>query len=182
MTQAYFEGDVRTLWLVEEAVGDDEADRRMQLLEDFAFVDPNGQRWLAPAGRTIDGASIPRMLWSIAGDPFIGPYRRASVLHDVACDDRTQPSKIVHRMFYDAMIADGASAAQAVEFYAAVRLFGPDWDDPMPAPAVAKRTRAGAKKGSKARAPVRRSKPRLRRQRVLGIDKVEEALDQVLGK
>ncbi len=182
MTQAYFEGDVRTLWLVEAAIGDDEADRRMQLLEDFAFVDPNGQRWLAPVGSKIDGASIPRMLWSIAGDPFIGPYRRASVLHDVACDDRTRPSKVVHRMFYDAMIADGASAAQAVEFYTALRLFGPHWDDPVPAPALPRRARAGAKKGSKAAAPVRRAKPRIKRHRTLGIDQAEDALDQVLGE
>jgi hypothetical protein len=178
MAQAFFEGDVRTLWLVEDAVGDDEADRRMQVLEDFAFVDPNGVRWLAPAGSKIDGASIPRMLWSVAGDPYIGRYRRASVLHDVACDERTRPSKVVHRMFYDAMIADGASEAQAVEFYTAVRLFGPHWDDPSPAPAVSKRGRAAARKA----APPRRTKPRLKVGRRLDIDEVEKALDDALGE
>jgi hypothetical protein len=180
MAQAYFEGDVRTLWLVEDAVGDDEADRRMQVLEDFAFVDPNGVRWLAPAGSKIDGASIPRMLWSIAGDPYIGRYRRASVLHDVACDDRTRPAKVVHRMFYDAMIADGASEAQAVEFYTAVRLFGPHWDDPVPAPAAPRRGRAGARKAPAATA--RRTKPRLKTGRRLDIDQVEKALDDALGE
>lgn len=182
MTQSYFEGEVRTLWLVEGEVGDDDPDRRMQLLEDFAFVDPNGVRWLAPAGSRIDGASIPRVLWSVAGDPFIGQYRRASVLHDVACNERTRPSKDVHRMFYDAMIADGTSTAQAVEFYTAVRLFGPHWDDPVPAPATARRARAGAKKSAKAAAPVRRTKPRLKMTRKLDIDQVEKALDAALGE
>ena len=182
MAQAYFEGDVRTLWLVEGEVGDDGPDRRMQVLEDFAFVDPNGVRWLAPAGSKIDGASIPRMLWSIAGDPFIGPYRRASVLHDVACDDRTRPSKVVHRMFYDAMVADGTGEAQAVEFYTAVRLFGPHWDDPAPAPALPKLARAGAKKAAKAAAPMRRAKPRLKTTRKLDITQVEKALDDALGE
>jgi len=184
MAQAYFEGDVRTLWLVEDAVGDDEADRRMLVLEDFAFVDPNGVRWLAPAGSKIDGASIPRMLWSIAGDPYIGRYRRASVLHDVACFERTRPAKVVHRMFYDAMIADGASEAQAVEFYTAVRLFGPHWDDPVPAPASAssKRAAAGARKRGTRAAPPRRTKPRLKVGRRLDIDEVEKALDDALGE
>jgi hypothetical protein len=180
MTQAYFEGDVRTLWLVEGEVGDDGPDRRMQLLEDFAFVDPNGVRWLAPGGSRIDGASIPRALWSIAGDPFSGTYRRASVLHDVACDARTQPSKVVHRMFYDAMVADGTSESQAVEFYTAVRLFGPHWDDPAPAATARKATRARGSNAAKAVAP-RRSRPRLR-QRKLKIDEVEKALDAALDE
>ena len=175
---AYFEGDVKTLWLVEGEVGDDGPDRRMQLLADFAFVDPNGVRWEAPAGHIIDGASIPQMLWSLAGDPYTGTYRRASVLHDVACDARTQPAKVVHRMFYDAMVADGTSAAQAVEFYTAVRLFGPHWDDPTPPPPQLARRRPG-----KAAAPRSlEAKPRLKPRRRLRIDEVERALDQVLGE
>lgn len=177
MAQAFFEGEVRTLWLVEGEVGDDAPDRRMQLLEDFAFVDPNGVRWVAPAGSKVDGASIPRMLWSVAGDPFIGQYRRASVLHDVACDDRTRPSKVVHRMFYDAMIADGTSEAQAVEFYTAVRLFGPHWDDPIPAT-----PRLARPKGTKTAAPLRQSKPRLKPHRTLKISQAEQALDEVLDE
>jgi len=174
---AYFIGEVRTLWLVEGAVGDDAPDRRMQLIDDFAFVDPNGVQWLAPAGHVIDGASIPRMLWSIAGDPFIGTYRRASVLHDAACDARTQPSKVVHRMFYDAMIADGTSQTQAIEFYTAVRLFGPHWDDPAPLTPMLARRRPGKP------APRNRVvKPKLKPRRRLKIDQVERALDQALGE
>ncbi len=171
MAQAYFEGEVQTLWLVEGQVGDDGPDRRMQLLDDFAFVDPNGVRWLAPAGSYIDGASIPRMLWSIAGDPYSGTYRRASVLHDVACDERTVPSKVVHRMFYDAMIADGTSEAQALEFYTAVRLFGPSWDDPVPQLARMRR-RPGVK-------PARKAKLKAKPHRTFA--QVEKALDAVLG-
>ena len=170
MANAYFIGDVKTLWLVEGEVGDDGPDRRMQLLEDFAFIDPDGVRWDAPADHIIDGASIPRMLWSIAGSPYTGPYRRASALHDVACDARTQPSKIVHKMFYDAMIADGVGQAQALEFYTAVRLFGPHWDDPVPAPRLARaRGRPGAK-------------PRLKARRKLSFAQVEKALDDALGE
>ena len=122
MAASHFIGEVRTEWLTEPG-----PDRQMKLIADFAFVDPRKKRWDARAGRTIDGASIPPILWSLAGSPYTGDYRRATVLHDVACQDRTEPSKAVHRMFYDAMICDGVSEAQAVEFYAAVRLFGPSW-------------------------------------------------------
>ena len=176
MAQARFEGEVEALWLVEPAIGDDGPDRRMQLLEDFAFVDPNGTRWLAPLGSKIDGASIPQSLWSIAGCPYIGEYRRASVLHDVACQQRVVPSKVVHRMFYDAMICDGVGTTKALEFYTAVRLFGPHWDDPPPQPALS------AGRALKGVAPRRRAKPKLKTKRRLNFAQVEKALDAALGE
>jgi hypothetical protein len=123
MPSAYFVGEVRVIWLKQDG-----PDRLMELLEDFKFFDPTGKEWIAPKGRKIDGASIPRILWTVAGDPFIGDYRRASVLHDVACDDKVEPHKSVHRMFYDAMICDGVDPETAAKFYTAVRLFGPKWD------------------------------------------------------
>jgi hypothetical protein len=78
------------------------------------------------------------------------------------------------------MIADGTSEAQAVEFYTAVRLFGPHWDDP--APAALTLSRARAKKGAKVVAPMRRAKPRLKTKRKLDIAQVEKALDAALGE
>lgn len=123
MNGCHFEGEVKTQWLQQE-----DQDRRMVLLEDFAFVDPNGKRWLARAGREIDGASIPGFLWSEGvGTPYVGDFRRASVIHDVACHEQTEPHQAVHRMFYDAMICDGVPEAKAQRMYLAVRLFGPSW-------------------------------------------------------
>ena len=118
----HFEGDVRTEWLRHQ--GDD---RRMRLLEPFVFTDSKGVRWVAEAGDVIDGASIPTELWAIVGSPFVGDYRRASVLHDVACQRRPASSKTVHRMFYEAMRTDGVDEGTALRFYTAVRLFGPSW-------------------------------------------------------
>ena len=158
MAKARFEGEVHTEWLTEDG-----PDRSMKLLATFAFVDPRGKRWVAPEGSIIDGASIPRILWSVAGSPYTGDYRRSSVLHDVACDERKVPSKDVHRMFYDAMVCDGVSEAQAVEFYTAVRLFGPSWSIGEAA--------LGARRGRKAAPP-----------RVRSIKEVEAALDAVLGE
>src|SRR5262245_41210351 len=53
--------------------------RQMTLLEPFQFVDPRGRRWSVPRGITVDGASIPPILWSIIGGPFEGKYRVASI-------------------------------------------------------------------------------------------------------
>ena len=120
----HFEGNVDARWLVENG-----ADRAMQLLADFAFFDSTGFKWEAKPGDIIDGASIPEAIWSeIVGTPFIGDYRRASVVHDVACEKKIKTSKDVHRMFYEAMLADGTSKARALLFYTAVRLLGPQWE------------------------------------------------------
>lgn len=117
-----FEGEVRVEWVVHAG-----ADRRMRLLEDFAFVDSQGFRWVAAEGDEIDGASIPKIFWTTEGSPFVGDYRRASVLHDVACQKKTEPSKAVHQMFYEAMLTAGVGELRAGKMYTAVRLFGPDW-------------------------------------------------------
>jgi hypothetical protein len=120
---AHFEGDVEARWLVEEG-----PDRRMVLVSAFTFVDSTGYRWEAKAGEIIDGASIPKELWNqVVGTPFTGDYRRAAVVHDVACARREKTSKEVHRMFYEAMICDGTDKTRALLFYTAVRLFGPQW-------------------------------------------------------
>jgi hypothetical protein len=120
----HFEGNVDARWLVEDG-----ADRKMKLLADFAFFDSTGFKWEAKTDDIVDGASIPEAIWSeIVGTPFIGDYRRASVVHDVACEKKIKTSKDAHRMFYEAMLADGTSPARALMFYTAVRLFGPQWE------------------------------------------------------
>ena len=119
----YFEGRVRTEWLHHD--GDD---RDMLVLEPFAFTDSTGVRWTAGAGDLVNGASIPRIFWTLVGSPFVGDYRRASVLHDVACRKKTGVSRDVHRMFYEAMRADGVDGDTALKMYTAVRLFGPNWE------------------------------------------------------
>ena len=58
-------------------------------------------------------ASIPSFLWNIAGPPFAGKYRFASVFHDVECDTRANTFDDVHDMFYYAMLAKGVSPAEA---------------------------------------------------------------------
>lgn len=121
--QPHFVGRVITHW-------PDNEPRKMQLEEAFSFVDEHGAQWTAPAGSIIDGASIPRPLWYFIGSPFNGHYRRASVIHDVYCVTQSRPHKQVHRMFYDAIRADGVSKTKAFLMYAALKVGAPRWKSP----------------------------------------------------
>lgn len=114
-----FEGTVRTEWF------DD--GRRMRLLADFAYVDHYRIRWEAPRGWIVDGASIPQLAWSVIGGPFEGRYRKASVIHDVACDQRNRSWESVHEAFYNAMRLAGEDIIRAKVMYGAVYHFGPRW-------------------------------------------------------
>ena len=108
-----------TLWL------DDGRD--MQLLKDFEFIDSKRRIWPAAQGARIDGASIPRVFWTIVGGPYEGQYRNASIVHDVACEEKRDPWQDVHRMFYDGCLAGGVHWFKSLLMYAAVYHFGPRW-------------------------------------------------------
>jgi len=101
--------------------------RTMTLLDELRYTDPDGKVWIAPAGSVVDGASIPRSLWSLMGGPFEGKYRNASVLHDVSYDQKTRPWSECDRMFYNAMRCSGVGAVEAGTMYYALRKFGHHW-------------------------------------------------------
>jgi hypothetical protein len=114
-----FTGGPDTTWL--------EDNRSMLLINDFKYVGPDATTWISPKGSIVDGASIPKFAWSIIGGPFEGAYRKASVIHDVACDQRLKSWQAVHRAFYTGMLAAGTDPLKAKIMYAAVYHFGPRW-------------------------------------------------------
>jgi len=103
----------------------------MTLITELRYTDPHGEVWIAPAGSVVDGASIPRYLWSIMGGPFEGQYRNASVLHDVAYEKRKRPWQDCDRMFYYAMRCSGVSGVEAKTMYYALYKFGHHWKFPI---------------------------------------------------
>jgi hypothetical protein len=121
MTKPAFINTIKVEW-------DAKDPRAMILLEDVRFIDGHGKTWIATKDSRIDGASIPKLLWSLVGSPFIGMYRRASVIHDVYCVSRTEPWEKVHKMFYDAMITDGVLESKAKIIYKSIMEHGPKWD------------------------------------------------------
>ena len=105
--------------------------RTMTLLTELRYTDPKGEVWVAPIGSQVDGASIPRYLWSVMGGPFEGKYRNASVLHDVAYGEKKRPWQDCDRMFYNAMRCSGVSAVEAKTMYYALYRFGNHWKFPI---------------------------------------------------
>ena len=119
MANARFIGRVVTDWL--------DQPRKMKLINKVSFIDNDGVRWEAPENSIVDGASIPRLFWRFIGSPFVGKYRRASVIHDVYCVTQSKPHKQVHKMFYNAMRCDGVGRFKAKAMYLAVKIGGPTW-------------------------------------------------------
>ena len=105
--------------------------RTMTLLTELRYTDPKGEVWVAPIGSVVDGASIPRYLWSVMGGPFEGRYRNASVLHDVAYGEHKRPWQDCDRMFYYAMRCSGVGGTEAKTMYYALYKFGHHWKFPV---------------------------------------------------
>jgi hypothetical protein len=81
----------------------------------------------APPGMVTDGASVPRLLWSVL--PAWGRYSRAAVIHDRLCDliNAGTPHvlaptrRIADRIFLDAMKVSGVNRLVGLAMYGAVR-------------------------------------------------------------
>ena len=119
MAKRAFSGEPRARWLTEAG-----PDRDMVLTEAFWFDDARGRRWGALAGSEVNGASIPRFLWAVVGSPYTGDYRRASIVHDVACDAAggdAAARRAADRMFYEACREGGCSRWDATVLYVGVR-------------------------------------------------------------
>ena len=101
----------------------------MQLCGEFGFRDSNNKQWSVDPAARVDGASIPRFLWSVIGSPFTGKYVKASVIHDYHCDVRMERWQDVHRVFYNAMRVSGVPKVQAKTMYLAVYYQGPRWSE-----------------------------------------------------
>ena len=119
----YYSGYPETRW--------DPDGRTMTLLNELRYTDPQGTVWIAAAGSKVDGASIPKYLWSFMGGPFEGKYRNASVLHDVSYDQKKRPPEECDRMFYNAMRCSGVSAVEAKTMYYSLLRFGHHWKFPI---------------------------------------------------
>ena len=121
MAHGTFTDDPEVVWLTERRA----PDRGMRLLAPFSFIDPAGKTWGVPAAYVVNGASIPRALWTLVGSPYTGDYRRASIVHDKACDDakgNSRARRAADRIFYHACRAGGCSVAEATLLYIGVRI------------------------------------------------------------
>jgi hypothetical protein len=122
MNHGSFSGYPITRWCPPEP---GETERKMELTEEFSFLDPAGKHWVVPPGFKVDGATIPRALWTLVGSPYTGNYRRGSIVHDKACVDaglNAAERRAADRMFFHACMAGGCDAKQATALYLGVRI------------------------------------------------------------
>lgn len=102
--------------------------RLMILQEEFSYVDKKGKTWLVPTTGELNGATIPRPLWSFLGSPFVGAYRRASVVHDYFVGEGNNPNvtyrerRSADKMFFRACRTDGCSWRFSAMLYIGVSL------------------------------------------------------------
>ena len=83
------------------------------------------ERWEL-AGASWDGASIPRVFWSIFGHPLEQQYRWASYWHDRLCESATcvEDRTIADAVFLRLLTAAGVPKWRRLAMWAAVRIYG----------------------------------------------------------
>ena len=136
----HFVGEVEVEWIEESTKKklpwykkmvsfwvDWDADRKMKLKERIFYVDDKSCKWNAHKGAIIDGASIPRFFWRFIGSPFVGDYRKASIIHDVYCQKKNKPSEKVHQAFCEMLRDSDVPSAKRKLMCFAVKRFGPRW-------------------------------------------------------
>jgi hypothetical protein len=106
--------------VVIELLDEIEFAHHFRLLEDFTFIDASGKRWIARKGGIVDDEAVPRDLVGVPGLPYIAEYRKAALLHGYFCRTRTEPWQHVHRVLFDASLAEGLTETQAKGLYAVV--------------------------------------------------------------
>lgn len=102
--------------------------REFRLIEDFSFgivySDDDVTVWFViPQGFIWNGASIPRIAWSIVG-AAPGYFLRASCIHDFAYGTGEVAREIADDIFHQVILLDGARRTQARAMWRAVRMFG----------------------------------------------------------
>lgn len=101
--------------------------RNMTVVDKFSYTDWEGHTLVALPGFVSDGATIPRVAWTVLGGPWDGKYRKAAVIHDVGCVSHKYSWKITDRLFYEAMLDSEVEKPVALTMYYAVLVGGPRW-------------------------------------------------------
>ena len=75
-------------------------------------------------GLLTDGASIPKLFWSIIGSPFCGKYVGSALIHDALYSSHIISKEESDLLFLDMMRENGVNEIKIALIYEAVKLFG----------------------------------------------------------
>jgi hypothetical protein len=120
---ARFVGRVVVEWL-----DDDPFIPSLRLVEDFGFQDGQGNTFLVPKGSVLDGRSLPPTFRDLFGGPFVGQYRKTSVIYDHLCRSMSEQWKVADRLFYHAAVAEGVEDNEAKQMYMTLYAGGLRWE------------------------------------------------------
>ena len=93
------------------------------LLEDVT-VDVLGYRIIVKKGFDFDGASIPRALWGLYGNPLSGKFRIAALVHDALYASQKVPRELADDIFLYLMKQHRVGHMKRQTMYYAVRSVG----------------------------------------------------------
>lgn len=97
--------------------------KHWELTEDLTLTTPAGDVIVVPAGFVTDFASIPRVFWSLIGDPG-GPWAPAAVVHDYLYRTGLLPRAEADAIFRDVMAIHGIRGTKRWVMWATVRAAG----------------------------------------------------------
>jgi len=95
-----------------------------ELLQENEFIIPDHGIVAVKPGFKFDGASIPKLFWSLVGSPFTGKYQRPALLHDALYGAEIFPRKICDEIFLEYMKEEGVGWWKRNLMWIAVRSFG----------------------------------------------------------
>lgn len=107
------------LMLVYDIVGSGSS-RRVRVVGHCDILDSAG----VPIGYECDGATIPRCLWWLTGDPFSEPRILAAIAHDYRYEFRIGTRRNADAGYRDDLIRLGVRPAHAWTEWLFVRTFG----------------------------------------------------------
>ncbi|EAL7930008.1 DUF1353 domain-containing protein, partial [Campylobacter jejuni] len=96
---------------------------RFEVIQDYEFILPN-YKGIVPQGFKTDGASIPRLFWSLF-PPFKSEYFSACVVHDFLCEKAKSRKdyKLADLVLKEAMQALEINKFKIFVFYCSCNLF-----------------------------------------------------------
>jgi len=101
----------------------DPKDNRYKLTHDIVYVYKN-KEMIVPKGMLTDGASIPRIFWTLVGSPYQPRHLKAAIIHDylyLKHEGKRKARKEADDLFYCILREDGVNKVRSWLMWAALR-------------------------------------------------------------
>ncbi len=100
--------------------GDEKATFRLN--KPFVYVASNGQEIVIPEGFIYDGASVPKILWSVVSP--VGEVKKPALVHDWFYSVQVSGRRYADDMIKESMRAYGVHKGKILLWWTILRLFG----------------------------------------------------------